>query len=476
MDVGGTIQKILEVESQRVTKAQDVITKQNERIGAWLDVKGKLSDLTKASNTLRFLDVWRKMAPTSSVPETATATAASNAVKARYNVEVIQLARAQTVGSSSGLTTGGADPQAVTSSTKLVDIDGINAGNQFAIAGQSFTITADDTLATLRTKINEAAVNMPASERVNATILDNRLVLQRVQSGADNVILSDISGSPLQQLGILNAVGEPSNVLLSAQNAVFTINGAYIERTSNTGLTDVIDGVTLNLNNTGTTEINIASDTEAVKDAIRNFVDAYNVAAENNEFFGNLDTTDPSNPVPGPLQGDFMMREIITTLRRQVTQMMSATHTAANSSYSIDGQQGVMNALHHIGVWTTGQSNRLEIVDEGRLDAMLNEFPEQVENLFRGIQQPNGTRAAGIGQLLYNTSRNYTSDLDGYIDYRVEQIDDEIKLQDARIDRMMRDMEMKEQRLWAQFGAMDEAIGKMNKDLDWLLNSLNLKS
>jgi flagellar hook-associated protein 2 len=237
-----------------------------------------------------------------------------------------------------------------------------------------------------------------------------------------------------------------------------------------------MEGVTLNFYGTGSSELTIGRDNEAIKEGIQTFVDAYNAYAEIIEFHGQYDTTDPTNPIPGLLQGDSMARDMIANLRRTATQQMSTTHTAANSSYSYNGAEGVMDSLQHVGIWTTGKENRLSIIDEERLDTLLQQEPEKVEQLFRGIQsETTGAREGGIALSLYNTSRDYSSDLDGWIDVRVEGIDEEIKRHETNIDRMFTAMEAKESMLWKQFNAMDEAIGAMNKDLDWLLNSLDLK-
>ena len=473
MDISGTIQKLLQVDGDKITAAQETQTTRNEKISAWLDIKDKMADVTDAADTLRWMDVWRKMAPTSSSEGVATAVASSGAPQGTYSINVIQLARAQTIGSATGLTTGGASPVAVTASTKLVDISGISAGNQFSIAGQTFTITEDDTLSTLRTKINTASSNMPEDQRVSASILDNRLVLRREKTGQDGMVISDTIGSPLQALGVLDGTGAPANQLLSAQNAIFTVNGATVERSSNS-LSDVIDGVTLTLSGTGSTELVIDNDKEGIKTAINTFITAYNTYAETIEKYGNYDTTDVTNPVPGLLQGDFMIREIISTVRGKTTQLLGDPYTAANSSYSYNGQTGLMNSLQTVGIWTSDTTNRLSIVDEDRLDTMLEQNIDKVENLFRGIQDSSGTREGGIAQSLYTTTRNYSDDLTGWIDVRIEGIDEEIKQQDDRIDRMVSAMEIKEEMLWKQFNAMDEAIGSMNSDLDYL--KANLKT
>lgn len=471
-DVGGTIERLLEIEAKRIERIQEQQTRDNERIGAWIDLKESLSALSRAADTLRRMDVWRTMSSPSSHPHIVTATANSTAAKASYTISVTQLAHAHTIASAPNLSTSGGQP--VAADTKLVEIDGIETGDQFVLGGQTITIKADDTLATLRNEINSAAENMPADARMTASILDNRLVLQRTKTGAETLNLSDLTGTPLLALGVLDSEGDPANELLAAQNALFSVNNALVERAANTGLTDVIEGVTLNFYDTGQSSLSIGQDTEAIKQAIFTFVEAYNEAAEKQEFYGQFDDTDPAMPIPGLLQGDSLMREINSKIRSQVTGLLF-THNASNAAYSFNGQEGVMNALHHIGIWTSSQSNRLEVVDEARLDAMLEQYPDKVEQLLRGIQTSNG-RVNGIALNLYRTTRDYTSSLDGWIDMRIENIDDGIKQQDERIDRILREIEMKENMLWRQFGAMDEAIGRMQSGFEYLMGQIGSPS
>ena len=79
MDISGTIQKLLQVDGDKITAAQETQTTRNEKISAWLDIKDKMADVTDAADTLRWMDVWRKMAPTSSSEGVATAVASSGA-------------------------------------------------------------------------------------------------------------------------------------------------------------------------------------------------------------------------------------------------------------------------------------------------------------------------------------------------------------------------------------------------------------
>lgn len=471
-DVGGTIESLMEIEAKRIERIQEQQTKDNERIGAWIDLKESLTTLSRSADTLRWMDVWRTMSSPSSNPQVITATARTSASKATYDVSVTQLAHAHTIASAPNLQTW--DDQPVTDNTKVVDIDGIEIDDQFVVGGQTITIKEDDTLRMLRDKINNAAANMPEDEQMTASILDNRLVLQRKQTGEETLNLSDLTGTPMQALGVLDGMGDPANELLAAQNAIFTVNNAVVERSANTGITDVIEGVTLNLHETGQSTVSVGPDTESIKKAIVTFVDDYNEAAEKQELYGIVDLTDPALPIPGLLQRDMLMREITSTLRSQATQFLH-THTSENAAYSYNGQEGVMNALHHIGIWTTSETNRLEVVDEDRLDAMLEQHPEEVEQLFRGIQTENG-RVNGIALNMYRTTRNYTSSLEGSIDVRIENIDDGIKRQDERIERILNEMEIKENMLWRQFGAMDEAIGQMQAGFEYLIGQIGTPS
>ena len=473
MDIEGTIEALLASDAANIKEAEETQTTRSEKIAAWNAIKDALSAFTDAANTLRWMDIWRDIAATSSDTNVLTATAATTAPKDTYSIEVTQLARAQTIGSTSGLTTGGASPVPVTSSTLLVDIAGISAGDQFAIAGQTFTIAADDTLSSLRTKINDASASMPEDQRVTASILDNRLVLQRAQTGEDGIILSDTTGSPLQALGLLDALGEPAHELLAGQNALFTINGASVERAANTGLTDVIGGVTLNLVGLGSSTLTTDLDTTAIKTAITTFVDSYNAYAEVMESYTTYNTVDEESPVPGLLQNDSLAREITYAMRDQVTQM-SPYLTADNAAYDYNGQTGIMDSLQDIGIWTTGKENRISIADEERLDALLRQEPEKMEQLFRGAQTSSGARVGGIALDAYNASRNYSSDLDGWIDVRIENINDEIDDYTDTIDKMISDMAAKESLLWEKFNAMDEAVAEMNSTLKYVKANLGI--
>jgi len=88
---------------------------------------------------------------------------------------------------------------------------------------------------------------------------------------------SDSSGTVLSTLGIIaNGI---LNTKVTAEDAAFSINGMNMTRRTNSGLTDVIAGMTLNLASDAegkSANIVVASDMTAARTAINTFISAFN--------------------------------------------------------------------------------------------------------------------------------------------------------------------------------------------------------
>ena len=170
---------------------------------------------------------------------------------------------------------------------------------------------------------------MATDDRVYASILDNRLVLARVNTGDTDITLSDTSGTPLQTLNLLNASGGYVNELVASQDAEFTVNGADVTRSTNTNLTDVIENVTLNLLDETPSDITltVTLDTETPKNAILDFIEKYNAVAAALDDYGqiNVQGDDPDGATldtstTGELYGDSLLRQIKNNIRSFATE------------------------------------------------------------------------------------------------------------------------------------------------------------
>ncbi len=234
------ISNLMTVERQpltRLQKSRDTVTLQRN---VYTDLNGKLKELQSAVSTLRdtaitSLSVGRKATttPATSGATVLTATAAATATKAAYQVNVTALAREHRVWSNTQGSAG----------------EALNLSGEFTVNDEAFTVAAGDSLNSLVVAINSRTYG--ANRGVTASVVDNRLVLTAQSMGiANSLALAETTGSPLQALGLFSAAStiNASNEL-AALNASFSVNGVGITRSQNTGLTDVVEGVTLALAN-----------------------------------------------------------------------------------------------------------------------------------------------------------------------------------------------------------------------------------
>jgi flagellar hook-associated protein 2 len=138
----------------------------------------------------------------------------------------------------------------------------------YTAKGVSVDISASDTLRNIVTKIN--AASQPQGHDLKASVVGNKLVLTGAQTGANHAMVYTDGAN----LGL-------GADLQSAQNALFTVNGMNISRASNTGLTDVVDGATINFSADAegkTARLSIGANTDKAVNAINTFVTKFNAA------------------------------------------------------------------------------------------------------------------------------------------------------------------------------------------------------
>ena len=99
------------------------------------------------------------------------------------------------------------------------------------------------------------------------------LVLTANKTGEDNRI-SIVT--PLADLSFTDLQGDEGASL----NASFKVDGVTYERQSNSGITDVLQGVTLHLKATGSTTLQITSDTSGIVDSVKGLVNAFQDAIQ----------------------------------------------------------------------------------------------------------------------------------------------------------------------------------------------------
>lgn len=146
----------------------------------------------------------------------------------------------------------------------------------YVAKGASIDVTAGMSLVDINSAINSAA--FAAGNEVTSTIIDKTLVLRNQYSGASHVMAgSDSTGSVLSTLGVIAA--GVLNTKVTPINAEFSINGMNMIRSSNTGLTDVVAGMTLDLASDAegkNANIVVTGSTTGASNTINTFISKFN--------------------------------------------------------------------------------------------------------------------------------------------------------------------------------------------------------
>ena len=459
-------------------------------MAAWADLSALMTNLTDSLDTLRSWETWNQMTATSSDESTLTATASSSADVTAYTIRITQRAQSHTISSSSA-----SDLLLdATSTTDLVAGGILTAGNVFTIEGQTITIGSTESLSSLRTKINTAASSMNEDDRVYASILDNRLVLTRENTGNTDITLSDTTGTPLQALNILNSSSGYANELVASQDAEFTVNGAVVTRSTNTNLADVIENVTLNLVDETSSDVTltVSRDTEIPKNAILDFIEKYNAAAVKLDEYGqiNVQGDNPKGAVldsstTGELYSDSLLSAIKNNIRSYATAaqpFLALYQGYKNSSpptiqvidptYTYNGQTGAMDSLDDLGVWTTDRTNQLTLTDETKLDFMLANHFDQVQQLFRGVYTSANGFEQGVATDFFKYSDNVSTSMTGEIARRTSTLQEKRDSIDTQMTDLENDLAVYEQDLWEQFARMEDTIASLQSELTSLTSKL----
>lgn len=403
----------------------------------WMEINTKLQNLQNAINDLSLDTNLLGKTATSSDETVLTATATTSATNAAYEVNVSQLAKAHMVASNATAI----DTSIATGTLSL------KVGSQATTIDISIDSSVD-TLATVKDKINQQVAELKKTDSslvgVSATIIDGKLVIQSEKTGTTNAI-------SVQQDDYSLFSGTNYNELQVAQDASFTVNGINVTRASNS-VSDVIDGVTLNLKAAGTSTLTVKNDTAKSVEKIKKFVDEYNAAYD---YIHNQQKVSGSDKVGGTLKGDYALSMVVNTLWEKVTR-------------NVDNGQAY-DQLLDIGIQTEGSNGKL-IIDEAKLTEALEADPGAVKKLFFS---DDPTNAPAIGDDLKSFTLSYVESGTGIIDSRQKVLEDQIKSLNGQIASFEIRMEKRELTLRNQFLAMEKALNTLNNQSNWLAGQIS---
>jgi len=443
IDYNELIDRIIELERQPITVLENKRSEYNEKLDTYSELESLLESLQNAVDDLRYSYGFYEKEASVSDSTVVDVSVNGTASVGSYSISITSLASVEKeVHNGTGLT----------SSSDVINSSGTDKVFQYTYGGTQTTITVPDgtTLEGLKDLINDDT-NNPG---VTATIVNDgtnyRLVLTGNDSGSSNTITID-SGTTLDGTGgTVDFTASSFTETKSASDAVFTIDGLQITRSTNT-VSDVITGVTIDLKRAGaSTTFSITADTDAIKENIQSFVDAYNEVIS---FLSTNMDYDTNTGEAGILIGESTARHIQERLRSII-------------SSAVSGVSGDIDMLAMIGITTNSETGQLEI-DTSELDEKLGSSLDEVAELFT-------LSSNGIAHQIYDYIDTVTSSIDGAITLREEGISDIIENINDTIDDLEDRLDQEREMLVKKFTALETLVSGFNTMSSYLTNQISL--
>ncbi|HEY4144074.1 flagellar filament capping protein FliD [Pinirhizobacter sp.] len=393
-------------------------------------LKLALSNLNGAITKLSQATTYSTYAATLSNTSIGTTSTLTSAQPGSYNVVVSQLATAQKRTSD---TYGAKD--AIGEGTLTIGVGGKNI---------NVAVSATASLADIAAAINGATGNPGVQATVVNGANGSQLLLSSTKTGVANAFT--VSANATSSDGLLafaNQLATPATDGTGvAQDAKLTVDGIPATSASN-NVSGVLDGVTLNLTATGTSQLTVAQDTSGVAQDVSDFVDAYN---DYQTTVDTLESYDPNSKTSGVLLGDSMLNSV----KRQVASLING---------AVPGNS--IGTLANLGIKrdSTGQMS----FDSAKLNATLASNPAGVRDLFSGT---NGlaTKLANVTNTLIAPS--------GIIATRATALTASLTRLDTQQTALDSRMSTYESMLRTQYTQLDTLMSTLNTTSSYLTKAL----
>jgi flagellar hook-associated protein 2 len=438
LDLNGLLDQLKDAEREKLAPIERQIKTEDTKITAFGQLKGALSKLQDAAETLNSGDLYSSLSASTS-GDSVGAAADKNAMPGGYQINVETLATRGTL--ASGNSTGDPTDEVAASAQEMTLSFGSGPDKTVAIE-------AGSTLEDVRD-----AINADEESGVNASIINDgtgyRLALSSRETGADASI-SGFSFDGDATISADDALVADGGTLQAGTDASLTVNGIGIT-SANNQVEDAIQGVTLNLKEEGESTVTVEQDTLAVREAVNGFVDAYN---DLKDTTGKLTSFNEETGQAGQLNGDSTVRMVESRLRNVVGGMGNS-----GSDFSM---------LSDIGI-------SLEVdgslsVDSDKLDDVLSTDQQALSDFFSGVDDSDGFAARLEGSVSQMLSDN--GSVEGAIssaENRVESLGQRYASMEQSVDRTI-------SRYRTQFSQLDGMVAQMNQTSSYLTQQFDALS
>ena len=486
------------VEAERAPakeRLQAQIERSQARISGYSAVKFAVQELKTAFEKLNDASDFASLKTSNTQPSAFGMTAGPTAAAGSFAIDVRQVARAQRTASvvfaerstvlNSGqpfslslqVGSGSAQNINVTTTTPGGIVSAINgaklgvtaqiintgSGHQIVLTGETgaaknFSLTTTATMPASATVVqaDENGVNVQAHALASAVSLSypdpndaSQNVTLALEKQGDGSWSLPAGADPLPAgVTATASAAQPitfAQSVQTAQNAEFFVNGLQVQRSTNV-ISDVIDGVTLNLftATTGAAQVELNRDTAGIKDSIKGLVAAHKEFEETLKILGDRDS--PVEQFGGALAGD----NLIKSIRAQVRDMITTLSTSPGAS---------VKAARHVGL----EFDKLGVLqlNEAKLDdALQTRFDEVVTMFSAGTnnQSLSSPDAAGLaGEAIKRLDRLLR--FGNPIDSQSKRASEDVKRYEGDLEKLEDRMQKLLARYNAQFSVMESIVG-----------------
>lgn len=480
MDIDSIVEKLMKAESMKMEKLQQQKQKYEWQRDAYRDINSKL-------------EAFRKDAFDNYKPSDFLAKAATVSDPSKVSVEATASANGTLTISSATLATTGykkvsltANGSTASSTTTLGELGVVDNGGSYTMKlnvlqkdgkmkETNITYSASEKIGDFVNKLNTSGAGITAIFNNGEMSISSNATGN--VSGGSVQVTSD-NGAVFQELGFTaNATGEITN----GTDASYTING--ITKTSDSNSFTEL-GYNITLNNTISSNVTISSgtDTDAIVDKVKSFIELYNGLVESlnskvdeKKSYSYQPLTDAQKAEmtddeikkweeqakQGILRNDSVISSVISSMR----EMVYAVQTTKDSKF---------NALYNIGITTSKEeasTGKLSI-DENKLRKAIEANPEAISDLFTraAVVDPTTKKVTEQGGIItrLRTSAKSAIDLIGEKAGKSGAVDNTFTLGrtlisvDERIEEWKDRLKRIEDRYYRQFTAMEEAMNKAN--------------
>jgi flagellar hook-associated protein 2 len=388
-------------------------------------LRSAMSDLSSTS-----LSSGRKATFESSSPSWTAAVTDSTPVGS-YEVQVVSKATA------SRMTSG-----AVSAPT---------AAGSLTINGTDIAITADQTVASVISAINNSDAGVTAIYSASAASGAGRIVLTNRDTGDTAITVSSKNAAGATDSAIATSLGLTTTAVTGSL-AVFKVNGLDFTSANNTlDSTDHgITGLSVKVDAVGTENITVASSTSDLKSKIEAFVSNYNSVADFIDSKTKITTT-AGKTTAGSLADN---REIQSWLRE-----------LRSTAFRAPGSGEVVN-LSALGIDFSSTSEHIEIKDSAMLDAALSDHASDVVKFFN-------TSSTGLASAFVTKLDSYagSTGTGGLLNTKIESYGTANTGLDTQIAALDRYLTQRRSQLESGFMAMENAQSKLKQMQTQLSNA-----